>query len=390
MPRSTQEPLTRRACLKRLALAASVSAFPALWLPGRATAQKIEAEPAPTDSDRAIIAATTKVFLEKYNVPALSVAFARHGQLVYREGFGLANKSSDERVTPAHLFRIASVSKPITSVAIFTLIESGRFKLDDLVFGEQGLLQNDYGRDLPAPVKKITVHHLLTHTCGGWQNDGSDPMFHHPAMDHRDLITWTLANLPLKEEPGAHYAYSNFGFCILGRVIEKFARQPYAEFVRQHVLAKCGITDMKIAGNSLVERAPNEVIYYGQNRENPYNMKVSRMDSHGGWLARPEDLVQFLTHVDGFNAARNILPEATIKTMTTPTVAGPGYACGWSVNKSNNWWHGGSLPGTATIAVRTGRGLCWAGFTNTRTSGIDLALDQLMWKIAGAVPAWHA
>ncbi len=382
--------ISRRACLKRLALAGSAGALPGLFPAVRAFAQKPESEHAPTEAERAAIADIARQFMDKYSVPGLSVAFARHGQMVFKEGYGFADKSTDERVTPAHLFRIASVSKPITSVAIFSLIEKARFNLHDFVFGEKGLLKFDYGTILPVRAEKITVHHLLTHTCGGWQNDGSDPMFRHPALDHHDLIATTLQNEPLMNEPGTHYAYSNFGYCILGRVIEKFAGKSYADFVRESVLAKCGVTDMKIAGNKLSDRATGEVVYYGQKGQNPYNMNVARMDSHGGWIARPEDLVQFLTHVDGFSAARNILSEATIKTMTTPTVAGPGYACGWSVNMYRNWWHGGSLPGTTTIAVRTASGLCWAGFANTRTDGIDLALDQLMWKMAAAVPAWRA
>jgi CubicO group peptidase (beta-lactamase class C family) len=382
--------ISRRTCLRRLALAASASAFPALLRPLSAASQETEAQTVPNDSQRAAIAAVARQFIEQYSVPGLSVAFARQGQTVFKEGFGLADKTSGDRVTPAHLFRIASVTKPITSVAIFSLIEEGRFKLDDLVFGSEGLLQFDFGRSLPSSVERITVHHLLTHTCGGWQNDGTDPMFHHPAMNHRDLIAWTIANDPLKNEPGTQYAYSNFGYCILGRIIEKFAKHSYPEFVRRQVLAKCGVTGMKIAGNTISERAAGEVVYYDRNAESPYRMNVARMDSHGGWIATPQDLLQFLTRVDGFSATRNILSERTIKTMTTPTAARPGYACGWSVNQVPNWWHGGSLPGSSTIAVRTASGLCWAGFANTRTDGIGPALDRLMWKIAAAVPAWRA
>lgn len=382
--------MNRRACLKRLALAASATALPPLLRPDLAPAREFEAEHQPADSERAAMAQIAKSFMEKFSVPGFSVAFARHGQMVFKEGYGLADKTSGERVTPSNLFRIASVTKPITSVAIFSLIDESHCRLNDLVFGEKGLLKFDYGRNLPARVEKITLHHLLTHTCGGWQNDGSDPMFRHPDMDHKELITWTIANQPLQNEPGAHYAYSNFGYCILGRVIEKISGKSYAEFVREHVLSRCGVKDMKIAGNSLKDRAEGEVTYYGQNGENPYNMNVARMDSHGGWIARPADLVQFLARVDGFSAARDILPEAAIKDMTTPSAAGPNYACGWSVNKFHNWWHNGSLPGNSTIAVRTASGLCWAGFANTRMAGIDLALDQLMWKMAGAVPAWRA
>ena len=76
--------------------------------------------------------------------------------------------------------------------------------------------------------------------------------------------------------------------------------------------------------------------------------------------------------------------------MTTPTAANPGYACGWAVNKAPNWWHNGSLPGTSSILVRTASGLCWAALANARTQGIGPGLDQMMWKIAKAVPEWRA
>ena len=109
-------------------------------------------------------------FRAKYKVPGLSVAIARHGQFVFRKGFGFADVASSERVTPDHLFRIASVSKPITSVAIFSLVEKGRLKLDDRVFGRGAVLGNDFGDSCPERVQKITLEHLLTHTCGGWQN----------------------------------------------------------------------------------------------------------------------------------------------------------------------------------------------------------------------------
>jgi hypothetical protein len=121
-------------------------------------------------------------------------------------------------------------------------------------------------------------------------------------------------------------------------------------------------------------------------------MNVRRMDSHGGWIGRPSDLVQFLTHVDGLNTTPNILKQETIKTMTTPDPINAGYACGWCVNKAPNWWHNGSLNGTNTIIVRTVKGLCWAGFANTRTGSeeMDAGLDKTMWKIVHAVPAWQA
>jgi hypothetical protein len=149
---------------------------------------------------------------------------------------------------------------------------------------------------------------------------------------------------------------------------------------------------MRIAGNTLADRAPNEVVYYGQGPENPYGMQVARMDAHGGWLASPTDLVRFLVHVDGFPTSPDILQRSTIEAMTTASEANAGYAKGWSVNRVNNWWHNGSLPGTSTLMVRTSGGFCWAALANTRhpnsTMGADL--DALMWNIVRKPTAWPA
>jgi CubicO group peptidase (beta-lactamase class C family) len=390
MSRAAEGLITRRSCLKRIALVAAANALP-VCLRSR-SAFGTEAQTKPSDDEIAAISAIAKEFMDQFKVPGFSVAIARHGQFIYREAFGFADTASGERVTPSHLFRIASTTKPITSVAIFSLVEQGRLKLDDFIFGNRGLLQFDYAKSFTPPLEEITLHHLLTHTAGGWEKGKGDPMFLNPNMNHQDLITWTLAHQPLKNPPGTHYGYSNFGYCLLGRIIEKVTNQSYADFVQQKLLVKCDVKDMRLAGNTLEERASGEVVYYGQNGQNPYIMNVQRMDAHGGWIATPSDLVQFLMHVDGFKTTPNILKDETIKTMTTPSQVNPGYACGWCVNKAPNWWHNGSLSGTSTIIVRTVKGLCWAGFANTRTGSedIDAALDKTMWKIARAVPAWQA
>lgn len=334
------------------------------------------------------IASLVRSFLQTYAVPGLSVAFSHQGRLAYQAGFGVANPATGEKVTPAHRFRIASVSKPITSVAIHLLAEQGRLDLQGGVFG--GLLPFDQHRAASPEATDITVHHLLTHVSGGWGNKKDDPMFQQPTMNHAELIPWTLATHALDNPPGETFAYSNFGYCVLGRVIEKVSGMPYEEFVQQHVLAPCGVTGMKIAGNTLAERAANEVVYVDLKAGAPYGMNVRRMDAHGGWLATPADLVRFLTHVDGFTTTPDLLHETTIQSMTTASQANRSYACGFSVNARPNWWHGGSLPGTSALVVRTASGMCWAALANARAKGIDAALDRLMWQIARAVPEWQA
>jgi CubicO group peptidase (beta-lactamase class C family) len=344
------------------------------------------ADDGPTREELSAMDDVVLAFMAAHQVPGMSVAVARAGVSVHQKAYGMADLGSGEKVTPGHLFRIASVSKPITSVAIFQLVEQGKLKLDEPVFGPGAILGTDYGRPPYKPhVADIRLKHLLTHTAGGWQNDGSDPMFRNTAMNHRELIAWAIDDVPLSNAPGEHYAYSNFGYCVVGRIIEKVTGKPYEQHVREAVLARCGVSDMRISGNTRAERARGEVVYYASQGEDAYDMNVRRMDSHGGWLATAPDLVRFATHLD-------ILRPQSIAQMTTGTTANPNYACGWAVNNVPNWWHAGSLPGTTSIMVRTASGFCWAALLNARESHGNTggALDDMMWQMVRKVKSWKA
>ena len=311
-------------------------------------------------------------FMKKFGVPGFSFAIAREGQVVRREAHGLANLEEKEVLDVSHRFRVASVSKPITAVAIFGLIERGKLDLENLVFGGEGVL----GRDGP---EGITVRHLLTHTSGAWKNDATDPMFKEIDLDHGELIAWTLGKLPPRHSPGKRYAYSNFGYCLLGRVIEKVSGKGYEEFVRENVLEKAG------AGGMTVGEGEREVEYYMRGEPVTFKMNIARMDAHGGWVGTPTELVNFAVHTDRFPEPPDLLGEESIATMTERGGVNENYACGWSVNGVGNWWHGGSLPGLSSLLVRTADGHCWAACANTRAKGIGLALDRLMWEIVRGV-----
>src|SRR5947209_7392382 len=140
-------------------------------------------EPAasPTADERQRMAALADAFMKAYDVPGLSIAVAVKGKPAYVEAFGVADRETGEALTPQHRFRIASISKPITSVGIFTLIEAGKLRLGDYVFGSNSVLGSDYPAvpnllylmraDPPrSPNEQVTIEHLLTHTAGGWGN----------------------------------------------------------------------------------------------------------------------------------------------------------------------------------------------------------------------------
>lgn len=347
-------------------------------------------------SEVSTIARLGDQFRKEFDLPGVSLAMSYRGKLKLLACFGYADKENEVRIEPRHQLRVASVSKPITAVALLKLAEQGKLKLNETVFGKGGRLRrflNDNVTREPhrSWIEQITIRHLLSHTCGGWQNKGRNaPMFARPALGlpHSELIEWTLKNVPLKSRPGTSYAYSNFGYCLLGRVIESCTGKSYEEAVKELVLNPAGAKSTHIGRRTRRERQTNEVVYY--DRHDPYgeNMDVARMDSHGGWISTATDLVRFAQRVDGFETPPDILNASSVKLMTTPSMGR--YALGWSTNKSNNWWHGGSFNGGSSILVRTHDGHCWAVLVNTRSykRGYSLALDQFPWKVKAAVREW--
>lgn len=339
------------------------------------------------------VEARVQQFMKEYDVPGMAIAYARGSRPLYTGSFGQANKSTHEPVSPASLFRIASNSKAFTSAAIFLLIQQGKLTLDTQVFAPDGPLRQYSGLGAHRDwIHAITVHDLLTHTEGGWGNSSNDPMFEQDNLNQEQLIAWTLKTQPLQNPPGTKYAYSNFGYCVLGRVIEHVGMQPYQQFVHQHVMNPVGIHDMRIATH---KPAPNEVHYYGQGGEEPYNMPITRMDSHGGWISTATDMAHFLASLftpEDNEGASPVLTSASLTQMTQGTKANPGYACGLAVNTAGNAWHEGSLPGTLSLMVHTKTGMSWAAVTNTRSQKQDMGtqLDTMLWQIARSVPQWHA
>lgn len=359
---------------------------------------------------------TIQDFMKKWDIPGASVALSKDGRLVYARGFGLSNRETGTLVTPENQFRIASLSKPITAIAIMQLVQEGHLGLDSLVFGENGILSDPaYSRIKDPRTKEITVRHLLQHTAGWDRNLSGDPMCDpmriaetmgvpRPA-DAITIIRYMLQQ-PLDFHPGARFAYSNLGYNILGRVIEKISGLSYRTYVHTHLFQPLGISHT-VLGESLVsDLKGQEVTYYPspgakevpsvynpQERvPSPYGgFHLGAMDAHGGWIATASDLVRLLTAVDGFDTRPDLLSRASISAMTATTgKQWPGYALGWCVNERNNWWHSGSLPGSSASMVRTREGFTWCILLNRRSEDLNYfkELDTLLWQGIREVVAW--
>ena len=340
------------------------------------------------DSDLAFIDQKISAYMTNNSIPGLSIAITKDERLVYAEGFGFADTSTKERVSPKHLFRVASVSKPITAVAVLELVEQGKLALDQKVFGSGAILGTTYGtKTYGSNVKNITVRHLLNHTSG-FTNEGGDPMFFDASMTQAQLIMWMLDNRPPARAPGSKYEYLNFGFCVLGRIIEKVTGQTYEDHLRNGILKACGITKMQIGGSTAAERKPGEVVYYGGS---PYSLLPRRMDAHGGWIARPIDLLRLMVRVDGFGSKADILYAATQTQMTSGSAANDSYGLGWTLGGGERG-HNGAMSGTLAILARRSDGFSFAATANTWPTS-DKWADELktaLGEICAGVSKWPA
>jgi CubicO group peptidase (beta-lactamase class C family) len=339
-------------------------------------------------SDAKHIDTTITAFMQKYDVPGLSFALSKDGKILFAKGYGVANKETGAKVTPDHSFRIASVSKPITAIVVMKLVETKRLSLNDKVFGSTGILGKTY-RTKDKQLLRVTVRHLLEHGVGPeWGNEKDDPMFMKPSYDHRKLINWVLEDRPPANPPGTSYNYSNLGYCVLGRVIEEVSGRSYEETV-QNLFRRHGVSSLKLAA-SKQSRDQSAVVYYAQGKGKPYGMQVERMDAHGGWQATAVDLVKIALIADGKTDVPDIISAASAKAMSTRSPHHENYALGWAVNKYNNWWHMGSLPGTASILVRANNGMCWTVLLNTRSKADSFMsdLDKMPWDVVRGIKHW--
>lgn len=363
--------------------------------------------------------------MAKWGVPGGAVAVVKDDRLVFAKGYGKADTESGTPVTPASLFRIASLSKPLTSAAVLRLREQGKLGLEDKVFRKFLAPVPPPGTAVDPRLLEVTVRHLLEH-AGGWDRDASfDPMFFSKEISDAlgkpgpasaaDIIRY-MTGRRLDFAPGARYAYSNFGYCILGRVIERITGKSYLDAMKELVLDPAGITGMRLGRTRLASRAGGEVRYYdylgaplapsvfpGEDEPVPWpygGFHLEAMDSHGAWLASVTDLMRFLVVCDGRSGRADILSASTLQDMTArPDLpdwrsASSYYGLGWSVRPVGadaNWWHTGSLPGTTSIIVRASNGLSWVGLFNSRPAdadGFTTELDQTFWTAIDGVTEW--
>ena len=357
---------------------------------------------------------TIRSFMRRWEIAGASIAVSKDGQLVFAKGFGLADKSNKTEIEPYNKFRIASISKLVTAVAIMKLQEEGKLSVSDCVFGPDGILNDTFYSDpKDKRVYGITVAHLLSHE-GGWSTRWGDQMFIpfvvaesmgvNPPVDTKTIVRFAL-NKGLHFTPGTGRAYSNLGYAILGLVIEKVTGMSYYDYCRKEILEPIGIFDMALARNLPDEKAPYEVTYYepgdavlkpsiyGTDSLVPASYggnDIEALGGAGGWLATAPDLMKLLLAIDGFDSKKDILSHESITFMTDTNM---GFApVGWKTTiYDGTWWRTGTFSGTAGMMKRQSDGTAWVVLLNTSAwNGPEISTDinYMMARALSQVKFW--
>jgi CubicO group peptidase (beta-lactamase class C family) len=287
-----------------------------------------------------------------------------------------------------HMLRLASVSKPFCSMSIQRLIDEGKLSLTDRPFAEGGILAEDFP-EIKAGNEKITIRNLLEHQ-NGWNDnaDPYDPMFSSATngMTSEETIEYALKRYSFRYEPGTEYDYSNLGYCILGRVIEKITGMEYEDYMQQEVAEKAGCYTVQVGSDTKANRKPKECVFYAPSGYNAYGKNMRRLDSCGGLIASTDDLVRMCSAIDGLDGYPEIFPQSTLDRMFTPSASYKRYGLGWRMNHSSLlpgcMYHTGNIAGTASLMIRGGDGHHIALVNNSRTydsfNGTSLDTAQII------------
>lgn len=297
--------------------------------------------------------------MHNHNAPGISLGIVKDENLVYLKSYGVADITTNERVNSNSLFRIASVSKVITSIAILKLLEDEKLKFADKVFGENGILGFDYGTSpYRNEVEDITVAHLLDHQTG-WNS------FFMLIDSYKETLDNLIDNEPFSYSPGTDSEYNNVGHFILGRVIEKLSGLSYKEYVKNEILTPAQVTDMEIGLSPGEGKYPNEVRYFDQDDSSPHpnNFNLTYMDSYGGWLSTSSALLRFMVSFDKLNSKPDILLSSTIDNM---------------IFGNDNWSYDGNFSGTAAFVEKMNNVFSYAIITNTKTESIIYDIRDMM------------
>ena len=334
---------------------------------------------------------TLQELMQRFRVPGMSIAVIRDGKIHWAKGYGVADVETGQPVDTGTVFQAASISKPVFAMAVVKLAQDGKLSLDADV--------NTYLESWKVPaseytrVQPVTLRSLLSHTSGA--TDGFGFPGYDPAVQRPTLVQIMNGGPPSNtgpvrfgRPPYAGFQYSGGGLTLAQLAIEDFTDRPFAEFMRETVLAPAGMASSSYEqpiSAALAARAARAHNGAGRRMGAPWHIYPEQ--AAAGLWTTPSDLARFAIEVQ--RAIRGpkgaVLTQAFAREMIAPTGAGD-YAVGLSIAKDGQGWyfsHGGSNWGYQCHVfahVRKGYGV--AVMTNGDAGGI--VIREIEGRIAAA------
>jgi serine beta-lactamase-like protein LACTB, mitochondrial len=292
-------------------------------------------------------------FMAANKVPGLSVALVERGQLLWSKGFGLANLEDESPATPQTLYRLGSVSKPLTATAAMQLWERGKLDLDAPI--------QKYCPAFPEKPQPITTRELLGHLGGirHYKSESPDDPEISNTKHFDDPIAGGIqffANDPLVAPPGTHFNYSTYGYTLVGCVIQGASGEKYASEVHENVFVPAGMTSTRTDDHYAI--VPHRAGFYAKDKSGAV-VNADFLDSSykipgGGWLSSAEDMGRFESAI----LTGKLLKRRTLVLMWTTQKPSDGakddYGLGWGIGEQDHVvtvGHDGGQQGTSTAFV---------------------------------------
>lgn len=304
-----------------------------------------------------------------HSIPGLSIAVVKSRALVWSNGYGMADLENFVPAKPITVYRLASVSKPITAVAVMQLVERGRIELDAPI--------RRYVAEFPDKPWLVTVRQLLCHQGGvrNWTEEEFVSTRHYASLS--DAISF-FKDDPLVHEPGTHVTYSSLGYTLLGRAVERASGQGFMEYLRVNLLDPAGMEWTR--ADDVLAIIPNRARGYrltggGALLNSPLSDTSNRIPG-GGLVGTAEDVGRLAAAV----MSGSLLGAETLKLMMAPQPVRDGRATGFGLgflvsrrSGEREVYHTGGQARVSTLLyMRPDRGLAVVLLTNLEGVGAPL------------------
>jgi CubicO group peptidase (beta-lactamase class C family) len=306
-------------------------------------------------------------------VPGASLVVIRDGQVMIRSAYGMADVEHHVAATPETDYRLASVSKQFTAMAVMLLAQDGKLRYDQSV--------RDFLPELPAAAQSVTVRHLLNHTSGLWDYEDLIPESRTTQLDDRDVLGLLAPKDSLYFAAGSQYRYSNSGYVLLGLIVARRSGMTFPEFLRARIFQPLGMgaTVAHVQRSDTVPRRAYGYSPRGGTFVQTDQSVTSATLGDGGIYSNVDDMVRWDQALSG----SGLVDSTTLAMATTPPQLPGGatteYGFGWFIDRyrgERRWRHTGETSGFRNAILRfPSRRLTIIILTN-RSSGEPQAIAE--------------